>query len=113
MSRPASWPWGGRPAGIPLRAPRHPGVILQQCCLAPLLLTQSEAARRLGLSRRRLHELVHGQRAMTPDTAIRCARECGVEVGFWLRQQAAWDSFHVWKQLAAATPAGTISPFHP
>ncbi|MGQ3058942.1 MAG: HupE/UreJ family protein, partial [Nevskia sp.] len=49
-------------------------------------------ARLLGLSRRRLHELVHGQRAMSPDTAIRCARVFRVDAGFWLAQQAAWDS---------------------
>ena len=45
-----------------------------------------------------LHELVHGQRTMTPDTAIRCARRFGIEVGCWLTQQAAWDSFQAWKR---------------
>jgi len=90
--------WSDRPAGVPLRAPRHPGVLLQRYCLDPLALSQSEAARLLGMSRRRLHELVHGQRTMTPDTAIRCARRFGIEVGFWLTQQAAWDSFQAWKR---------------
>lgn len=92
--------WRDRPAGIPLRAPRHPGELLQRYCLDPLELNQSEAARLLGMSRRRLHELVHGQRTMTPDTAIRCARQFGIEVGFWLTQQAAWDSFHTWRRQA-------------
>ena len=91
------------PVGVPLRAPTHPGRLLARTCLLPLALNQSEAARLLGMSRRRLHELVHGQRAMSPDTAIRCARVFCVDAGFWLAQQAAWDSFHAWKRLRAAS----------
>ncbi len=93
------------PRGVPLRAPKHPGKLLAQLCLKPLSLNQSEAARLLGLSRRRLHELVHGQRAMSPDTAIRCARQFGIDAGFLLRQQAAWDSFQAWKRFEAAEAA--------
>jgi antitoxin HigA-1 len=101
------------PRGVPVRAPLHPGRLLARTCLAPLGLSQSEAARVLGLSRRRLHELVHGQRAMSPDTAIRCARQFDIDVGFWLAQQAAWDSFHAWKRLCAATlAAASSSPSH-
>jgi addiction module HigA family antidote len=88
------------PQGVPVRAPLHPGRLLAHTCLAPLALSQSEAARLLGLSRRRLHELVHGQRAMSPDTAIRCAGLFRIDASFWLAQQAAWDSFHAWKRLS-------------
>ena len=97
------------PKGVPVRTPMHPGRLLARTCLAPLGLSQSEAARVLGLSRRRLHELVHGQRAMSPDTAIRCARQFGVDVAFWLSLQAAWDSFHAWKRLSAPAEAAASS----
>ncbi|MBX3609044.1 MAG: HigA family addiction module antidote protein [Hydrogenophaga sp.] len=90
------------PRGVPARAPVHPGRLLARLCLAPLSLNQSEAARVLGMSRRRLHELVHGQRAMSPDTAIRCARQFGIDAGFWLGRQAAWDSFHAWQRQRLA-----------
>lgn len=97
------------PKGVPSRAPVHPGRLLARTCLAPLGLSQSEAARVLGFSRRRLHELVHGQRAMSPDTAIRCARQFGIDAAFWLAHQAAWDSFHAWKQLCAPSAASASS----
>jgi antitoxin HigA-1 len=97
------------PKGVPSRAPVHPGRLLARTCLAPLGLSQSEAARVLGLSRRRLHELVHGQRAMSPDTAIRCARQFGIDAAFWLSHQAAWDSFHAWKRLCAPSAASASS----
>jgi len=89
--------------------------LLARTCLLPLSLNQSEAARLLGMSRRRLHELVHGQRAMSPDTAIRCARVFRVDAAFWLTQQAAWDSFHAWKRLpSASSPSSSFcSPSEP
>lgn len=93
------------PAGIPVRAPWHPGRFLQRNFLSPLGLTQSEAARALGMSRRRLHEIVHGQRALTPDTAIRCALLFGTDTALLLAMQSAWDSFHAWKTLRAAPAA--------
>lgn len=89
------------PAGVPVRLPRHPGPFLQRHYLTPLALTQTDAARCLGMSRRRLHELVHGQRAVSPDTALRCALVFGSDAGFLLAMQSAWDSFHAWKLMRA------------
>lgn len=89
------------PAGVPVRLPTHPGCFLQRHYLAPLAMNQSDAARRLGMSRRRLHELVHGQRAVSPDTALRCALVFGSDAAFLLAMQSAWDSFHAWKQMRA------------
>lgn len=99
------------PAGVPLRAPWHPGLFLRRYFLAPMGLSQTDAARVLGVSRRRLHEIVQGHRSMTPDTAIRCALAFGSDAAFWLAMQAAWDNFHAWKalrrqsRLAAGVPA--------
>lgn len=89
----------GTPPGVPPRAPWHPGHFLNRNYLAPLGLSQTDAAHLLGVSRRRLHELVQGQRSMTPDTAIRCALVFQSDATFWLTLQAAWDSFHAWKLL--------------
>ncbi len=89
-----------------MRAPVHPGRFLERHYLAPLALTQTEAARRLGVSRRRVNELVHGRRAMTPDTAIRCAQVFGLPAADWLALQSEWDSYAAWKQLRQAQRAG-------
>ena len=58
------------PVGVPLRVPTHPGRLLARTCLLPLSLNQSEAARLLGMSRRRIHELVHGQRAIDRKSVV-------------------------------------------
>ncbi|MBT9598267.1 MAG: HigA family addiction module antidote protein [Vitreoscilla sp.] len=88
-----------RPAGVPLRLPLHPGRFLERCCLRPMKLTQTDAAACLGISRRRVNEIVQGHRGITPDTAIRCALVFQVDADFWLGLQSQWDCFHSWQAL--------------
>jgi len=98
-ARRAAQPRPPLPAGVPLRSPQHPGRFLEKNFLLPLSLTQTDAARLLGVSRRRLNEIVQGHRAITPDTAIRFAVVFGTDALFWLALQSRWDSFHAWKSL--------------
>lgn len=87
------------PPGVPLRRPVHPGRFLERQYLRPLALSQGEAARRLGISRRRVNELIGAHRQLTPDTAIRCALAFGWPVAEALALQASWDSFHAWQAV--------------
>ena len=98
------------PRGVPLRAPWHPGRFLERYFLVPLALSQTEAARRLGISRRRLNEVIQGRRGFTADTAIRCAALLGGDAHFWLSLHSACDTFRHWqalrrRQAAAAAAA--------
>jgi antitoxin HigA-1 len=101
------------PAGVPLRRPVHPGRFLQRQYLRPLALTQGEAARRLGISRRRVNELLGAQRQFTPDTAIRCALVFGWPAAEALALQAAWDSFHAWQALRRSAARRPVPTPHP
>ena len=76
------------------RPPTHPGEMLLEEFLKPLGLSQTELAQRIGVSYPRVNELVHGKRAMTPDTALRLERLFGVEAQFWMNLQLAWDLYH-------------------
>lgn len=69
----------------------QPGQFLETRYLGPAGLSQGELARALGISRRRVNELVCGKRAITPDTAVRLARYFNTDVAFWLELQFAWD----------------------
>ena len=84
------------------RPPTHPGEMLREEFLRPLGLSQAELAQRIGVSYPRVNELVHGKRAMTPDTALRLERLFGVEAQFWLNLQLAWDLYHAARGAAAA-----------
>lgn len=84
------------------RPPTHPGEMLLEEFLKPLGLTQAELAERIGVSYPRVNELVHGKRAMTPDTALRLERLLGVEAQFWLNLQLRWDLYHAGRADSAA-----------
>jgi addiction module HigA family antidote len=86
----------------------HPGRFLEREYLRPLALTQGQAAHRLGISRRRVNELIGERRQMTPDTAIRCALAFGWPAAQALALQAAWDSFHAWKSLRRQGPGTAL-----
>ena len=96
------------PVGVPTRQPTHPGRFLARHYLVPLAISQSRAARLLGVSRRRMHELTQGQRAMSPDTALRCAMAFGVRADFWLSLQSNWDCFQAWRTLRNSESVGAI-----
>ena len=76
------------------RPPTHPGEMLRAEFLEPLSMTQTELARRLGVSYPRLNEVVKGRRSVTPDTALRLARVLGMPADFWLGLQSDWDLWH-------------------
>jgi addiction module HigA family antidote len=69
----------------------HPGHFLESRFLKPLHLSQEALARELGISRRRINEIVNGRRGLTPDTALRLARYFDTGPELWLHLQAAWD----------------------
>jgi addiction module HigA family antidote len=76
---------------FPSRTPLHPGHFLESRFLAPLAINQTELAAALGISRRRVNEMIRGRRAITPDTAWRLARYFGTDPMFWMQLQLAWD----------------------
>lgn len=81
----------GRRPPIRGRRPQHPGQFLDSRFLQPLGLSQDALAKALGISRRRVNEIVNGRRGLTPDTALRLARHFGTGPELWLHLQAAWD----------------------
>ena len=84
------------------REPVHPGYFLDTRYLKPLKLTQLALADALGISRRRVNELIRGKRGVTPDTAVRLADYFDTEPEFWMQLQMSWDVHQAMKALKAA-----------
>lgn len=74
-----------------MKRPPHPGLSVRDDCLEPLGLTVTEAARRLGVSRRQLSDLVNGRAGISPEMAIRLDKAFGGGAETWYRLQAAYD----------------------
>jgi addiction module HigA family antidote len=66
---------------------------------APSGMTQGELARRLGISRRRLNELLNGRRGISADTALRLAMYFGTDPWLWSSWQASFDLHQAWREL--------------
>ena len=71
--------------------PIHPGEILLEEFLIPLAISQYRLAKDIHVPARRINEIVHGQRAITADTALRLGRYFGLSPQFWLNLQSHFD----------------------
>ncbi|HEY5342998.1 MAG TPA: HigA family addiction module antitoxin [Solirubrobacteraceae bacterium] len=74
-----------------IMAPIHPGEVLMLEYLQPLEVTQHRLAVAIGVPPRRINEIVHGKRRITPDTALRLARYFRTSERFWLNLQDRYD----------------------
>ena len=72
-------------------SPIHPGEILLEDFLKPLGLTQYRLAQDIGVAPIRINQIVHGERSITVDTAMRLARYFGTSPAVWLRLQVRYD----------------------
>lgn len=73
----------------------HAGEILLEEFLQPMDLSQNALARAIGVSPRRINEIVLGKRAVTADTDLRLARYFGISEGFFLGLQ---NDFEIMKR---------------
>lgn len=73
------------------RKPFTPGEILKKEFMEPYSLTQEELAKHIGVTRRRINEIIKGKRAITTDTACRLARFFKMTPEYWLNLQMKTD----------------------
>ena len=71
-------------------APIHPGEHLAEM-LEELHVTQYRLAKTIGVPQVRIHQIVHGRRAVTADSALRIGRALGMTPDFWLNLQRMYD----------------------
>jgi addiction module HigA family antidote len=71
--------------------PIHPGEVLLEEFLVPLGISQYRLAHAISVPPRRINEIVHGNRAVSADTAPRLSRFFGTSAQFWLNLQARFD----------------------
>lgn len=79
------------PTTPPLLRFPHPGEILQTEFLEPMAITQYRLATDLKIPHSRVTAIIHGRRAISPDTALRLSRYFGTSAEFWLGLQKEFD----------------------
>ena len=81
-----------------MKKPPHPGRVVRQECIEPLGLTVTEAARRLGVTRQALNNLVNGKGGVSAEMAVRLAKVFGSSPEVWLGMQMEYDLAQVEKE---------------
>ena len=71
--------------------PPHPGLSVRYDCPEPLGLSVTEAARKLGISRKQLSDIVNCRAGISPEMAIRLDKAFGGGAETWYRLQAAHE----------------------
>ena len=84
---------------ITRRKPTHPGEVLREDVIKPLGLTVTDAAKRLGVTRKTLSAFLNGKSSLSPEMAVRIAKATRTIPESWLYMQAKID---LWK--AEQTP---------
>ena len=69
----------------------HPGRVVLEEFLAPRGISVFRLANEIGVSPRRIYEIVQGQRPINSDIAHRLAHYFGMSERYWLDLQARYD----------------------
>ena len=71
--------------------PVHPGEVLLEEFLKPLVISQYRLAKGISVPPRRVNEIVLRKRSISADTALRLSRFFGTSAEFWLNLQSQYD----------------------
>ena len=81
-----------------MKNPPHPGRIVRRECIEPLGLTVTETAKRLGVTRQALNNLVNGKGGIAAEMAVRLSKAFGSSPEVWLGMQMEYDLAQVEKE---------------
>lgn len=72
-------------------SPITPGEILMEEFMKPFGISQYKIAKDIGVSARRINEIVHGKRVISADTALRFSKYFKTSAQFWLNLQSHYN----------------------
>ena len=78
----------------PNRCPTHPGELLREDVLPATGLGKTAIARRLGISRQHLYDILTEKKPLSPEVAVRLAKLFGGSAESWVLMQGAHDTWH-------------------
>ncbi len=81
--------------------PPHPGGVLRDLYLKPLGLTVTEAAKRLGVTRKTLSEVVNARAGVSPEMALRIGTATKTTPESWLNMQTYYELWQTRKKRRA------------
>jgi addiction module HigA family antidote len=71
--------------------PPHPGLIIKELCIEPLVLTVTDTSKALGISRKSLSSIINGKAGISPEMAVRLSIAFNTSSESWINQQSQYD----------------------
>lgn len=75
------------------RQPPTPGEVIKEEILEPLGLSAAKLAEHMNVPSSIIYQLLSGKRKLTAETALKLEAVTGVDVGFWMNLQIAYDVY--------------------
>ena len=91
------------------RRPTHPGEVLREDVIKPLGLTVTEAARRLGVTRKTLSTLINCKTSVSPEMAVRIGKATRTTSESWLYMQAKLELWRVEQEATEVEEFGEVA----
>jgi addiction module HigA family antidote len=91
--------------------PIHPGEILKEEFMIPLGLSANQLALKLHVPAGRITSIINGQRAITPETALRLSKLFAMSAEFWLNLQQLYE-LQLTEQSSGARIAEEVHPLN-
>jgi addiction module HigA family antidote len=79
--------------------PAHPGELLAEIIIPATGKSKAEIARRLGISRQTLYDILSRKQGVTPAVAVRMGKLFGDGAEIWLRMQIAHDLWRAMREV--------------
>ena len=80
--------------------PAHPGEILKGLYLEPLAISITDAAAKLGVTRKTLSQVVNGRAGISAEMAVRLSKALNTTPELWLNMQQSYDLWIAEKAMA-------------
>ena len=79
--------------------PVTPGEMLKEEFLKPLGLTMHRLAEDVGVSPKRMRDIIAGKSPITEDEDLKLCQYLGLSAGWWLRGQDGYDAKNPYKSI--------------
>jgi len=79
--------------------PAHPGEILAEITIPATGKSKADIARRLGVSRQTLYDILSRKQGVTPAVAVRMGKLFGDGAEIWLRMQIEHDLWRAMREV--------------
>jgi addiction module HigA family antidote len=83
----------------PDRCPTHPGALLREDVIPATGLTKTAIAKRLGISRQHLYDVLEEKKPVSAAVAVRLGKLFGDGAAVWVQMQAAHDVWHAEREV--------------